>query len=175
MRKIMIQFHATPDELIDYLNSISSEFNLIMIMMVLRPFTMKVIENELSLDMLSLDNDIRIILTKERPNMDTSSPNKFYDLNPGTINLDVGRLDSIGLQESALSFMSDEKGKIVIADKLAAKLKKITKAGAVVVNPVTGAEANARSHRYTQGAKSKYDQGIRILPIAGNCIFKLSD
>lgn len=175
MKKIMIQFHATLEELIEYLNSVNTEFGLIMTMMALRPFALKAIEGALSVSDFELDSDVRLILTKGKPNAYASSPNNFYDLNPGAVDLDVGRLTEQGLKESALAFMSDDEEKIAIANKLASRLKKITKAGAIAVNPVNGAEANSRSHRYTEGAKAMYDEGIKILPVAGSVFFKLPD
>ncbi len=175
MKKIMIQFHATLEELVEYLNSVSSELGLVMTMMILKPFALNVVKGELSLDELALERDIRILLTKAEPNLEGESPNKFYDLNPGTVDLDIGKLSKIGLHESALSFMSDDKEKISLANKLASRLKKRTHAGAIAVNPVSGAEANARTHRYTDGAKAMYNDGVKILPVAGNCFFKLAD
>lgn len=175
MKSIMIQFHANLEELVEYLNSVSSELGLNITMMILKPFTLRVIEGEVSLDDLVLDGDIRILLTKENPTLGALSPNKFYDINPGTVDFDIGQLTEMGLQESALAFMSDDKEKISIANKIALRLKKITKAGAIAVNPVTGAEANVRTHRYTKGAKAKYDEGVKMLPVAGNSILKLLD
>lgn len=178
MKSIMIQFHATLEELVEYLNSVSSDLGLIMTMMILKPFTLKQIEGGLTLDGLlqsGKDVDIRLLLTKDKPDLSASSPNNFLDLNPGAVVLDIGCLSELGLHESALSFMSDEKGKITVANKLASKLKKITKSGVIAVNPVSGAEANIRSHRYSVGAKAKYDEGVKILPIAGNSFLKLPD
>ncbi|MEH6457049.1 MAG: hypothetical protein V7749_12035 [Cocleimonas sp.] len=175
MKKIMIQFHATLEELVEYMNSVGSDFDLYTTMMILRPFTLKEIDGELSVNDIKHNGDVRIIFTKERPNINASSPNKFYDLNPGTVDLDIGQLTSESLKESALAFMSDDKDKMAVANKLASRLKKITKAGAIAVNPDNGAEANARSHRYTEGAKAMYADGVKILPVAGNCFFKLAD
>jgi len=175
MKKIMIQFHATLEELVEYINSISSELGLFVTVMVLRPFALRETDGALSVEELSIDGDIRIILTVQKPSMDATSPNNFYDLNQGTIGLHIGRLTEQGLKESALAFISDDKDKAAIANKVASKLKKLTKTGAIAVNPVNGAEANARSHRYTSGAKALYDEGIKILPVAGNSFFKLSD
>jgi hypothetical protein len=175
MKKIMIQFHATLEELVEYMNSVGSDFGLNTTMMILRPFTLKEVDGELSVDDLKHNGDVRIIFTKERPNINASSPNKFYDLNPGTVDLDIGQLTSESLKESALAFMSDDKDKMAVANKLASRLKKVTKAGAIAVNPDNGAEANARSHRYTEGAKAMYADGVKILPVAGNCFFKLAD
>lgn len=175
MKKIMIQFHSTYEELVEYINTISSELGLVMTLMVLSPFAVRKIESELSIDDLNIEADIRIIFTNQKPSMNASSPNNFYDLNPGAIGLHIGRLTEQGLKESALAFMSDDKEKIAIANKVASRLKKATKSGAVAVNPANGAEVNARSHRYTLGAKSMYDEGIKILPVAGNSFFKLAD
>ncbi len=175
MKKIMIQFHATLEELVEYINSVSSEFGLFVTVMLLRPFALKEIDGELSVEELSVDGDIRIILTTQKPSMDVTSPNNFYDLNQGTIGLHIGRLTVQGLKESALAFMSDDKEKAAIANKVASRLKMLTKAGAIAVNPISGAEASARSHRYTVGAKAMYDDGVKILPLAGNSFFKLAD
>ena len=175
MKKIMIQFHATLEELVDYINLVSAELGLFVTVMILRPFTLREINGELSVEELNVDGDIRIILTAQNPSVDASSPNNFYDLNQGTIGLHIGRLTEQGLKESALAFMSDDKEKAAIANKVASRLKNLTKAGAIAVNPVNGAEASVRSHRYTEGAKAMYDDGMKILPLAGNNFFKLVD
>lgn len=175
MKKIMIQFHATLEELVDYINAVNSEFGLFMVMMIIRPFTLKEVDGEMSVDDLQFDGDIRVVFLNEKPNISASSQNEFYDLNPGSIGLHIGRLTDEGLKESALAFMSDDKDKASLANKFASRLKKVTRAGAKAVNPVNGAEANVRSHRYTEGAKSMYDQGVKILPVAGNSFYKLPD
>ena len=170
----MIQFHATLDELTQFVNSISSKLGLFITLMGLRPFVLKEVNEELCVETL-IDSDIRIILTMQKPSLDASSPNNFYDLNPGTIGLHIGQMTKQGLKESSLAFMSNDKEKAAIANKVASGLKKITKAGAIVVNPLNGAKANARSHRYTEGAKDLHDKGMKILPLAGNSFYKLSD
>ncbi|MDP5189635.1 hypothetical protein [Rheinheimera baltica] len=174
MKKIMIQFHATLEELVEYINLVNSELGLFVTVMVLRPFTLREIGGKLSAEELKADGDIRTIFTAQKPSLDASSPNNFYDLNQGAIGLHIGRLTEQGLKESALAFMSNDKEKVAIANKIASRLKKLTKAGAIAVNPVNGAEASARSHRYTDGAKALYDDGVKILPLAGNNFFKLA-
>lgn len=178
MKSISIQFHATTEELVNFIVSVSSELGLIITMMILKPFNLKVIEGNLTLSDLASklkEGDLRLVLNVGRPCIESTSPNRFLDENPGSIVLDIGSLSALGLKESALSFMSDEKDKISIANKVASQLKKITRTGAVAVNPVNGAEAKIRSHRFTEGAKLKYDEGIKILPVAGNSLYKLSD
>lgn len=170
----MIQFHATLEELIEYVHSISIELGLFVTVMDLRPFALREVDDELNVKVLNIDSEVRFIFTTQKPSMDAISPNNFYDLNPGTIGLYVGRMTEQGLKESSLAFMSDDKEKTAIANKVASRLKKITKAGAIAINPANGAEANVRSHRYTEGAKALYDKGVKILPIAGNSFFKLN-
>jgi hypothetical protein len=174
MKKIMIQFHASLEELVEFANAISSEFGLFMTVMTLRPFTLKSVNGSLSREHLS-DGDVRIIFTIKRPLLDATSPNNFYDLNPGSIGLHIGQMTEQGLEESTLAFISDDKEKIDIANQVASRLKKITKSGAIAVNPINGVEAKVRSHRYTEGAKSLYNEGVKMLPIAGNSFFKFPD
>lgn len=169
----MIQFHATIEELVEYMNTVSKELGLIMTIMTLRPFSLKTIKGLLSLQDIHLNSDIRVILTKDELHIGATSPNNFYDLNPGAIGLHIGRLTERGLEESALAFMSDDTDKIAIANKVASKLKKITKAGAVAVNPNTGEQGKLRTHRYTVGAKKLYDESVKILPVAGTALLKL--
>jgi hypothetical protein len=170
----MIQFHATLDELVDYLNSVSHEFGLVVTIMTHFPFTLKESANKLFVDDLPLDRSVRIILTKDKPNIEASSAGKFYDMNNGAISLSIGQLTEKGLEESAFGFMSDDEDKIIIANKLSSRLKKITKAGCTAVNSINGAERKIRSHRYTIGAKRLHDEGVRILS-HGNVFFRLPD
>ncbi len=156
MKSISIQFHATTEELLSFIVTISSEFSLIITMMTLKPFKLEIVEGELTLSDLASkleEGDLRLILNVSSPDVRSTSPNSFLDKNPGSIVLDIGDLSDLGLKESSLSFMSDEKTKISIANRVASRLKKITKSGAIAVNPINGAEAKIRSHRYTEGAK----------------------
>lgn len=178
MRSISIQFHTTADELFEFVASVSSEFGLIITMMNLKPFYLEKVEGEFNVCdfVTNLEKGgLRLVLNSNIPCLKSTSPNSFLDENPGSIVIDVGRLSESGLEESALSFISDEESKILIANKIASRLKKITKAGVIAVNPFNGAEAKVRSHRYTEGAKSMYNQGVKILPVAGHNFYKLSD
>lgn len=175
MKKMMIQFHATPEELVDYANSITSELGLFMAVMVLKPFALRKADGNLSVDELSINGDIRVFFATQKLSMDASSPNHFYDLNPAAIGLHIGRLSEQGLGESTLAYMSDDKASAVIASKVASRLKKLTRSGVIAVNPVNGIEGSVRSHRYTSGAKKLYDKGIKMLPVAGHVFFKLAD
>lgn len=169
----MIQYHATLEEIVQFSNSIQTESKCIVTLMSLKPFKLSEVSGDLSINNKCFENDVRIIFTQSKLLNHATSPNHFYDLNPGVIDIDVGYLTENGLRESLFSFMSDEQDKIDFANILTKKLKKITKAGIIAVNPVSGAEAKVRSHRYTSGAKSMYDQGVKIIPLGGGLFYKL--
>lgn len=174
MKSMTVQFHATSDEISGFINSLCSSDDLNLVFMVLHPFSVAILRGEIHAEFLDKhEGDVRFYLMLDDPDLDVGSVSEFLDHNHGAVALEVGRLSGGILQESSVSFMSDELGKYNFAKKIVSKLKKITKAGAVAVNPITGAEANIRSHRFTKGAKEKFDQGVRIVPVAGNSFFKL--
>lgn len=178
MKSLLIQFHAESNEIIGFIKSISRELGLTIALIVLRPFKLRPIENLEDVDeILSFGEkaDLRIAMKNGELDLEAKSPNHFLDLNPDCIMLDIGCFTGATLNESSLSFRSDDMEAIRIANKVANKLKKLTKAGAIAVNPDTGAEAMIRTHRYTAGAKRKYDEGVKILPVAGKSLFKLPE
>ena len=176
MRKMSIQFHATIGELVEFVETVSSDLGLLVTKMVLKPFSLKDVDGKLDIDELltQLESSyVEFILSADKINRNATSPLNFADVNPGRTYVQIGKSVSGGLQESCLSFMSDDEDKIKIAAKVASKLKKITKVGMIVVNPDTGAEANSRNRRYTEGAKTEYDKGVKLFPVAGKNILKI--
>lgn len=174
MRKMTTQFHATLEEIVGYANSVKSELGLVVTLANFRPFLPKIVEGDLTVHDLDDGRYDIIVFTKLKPVTNAASQTVFFDLNPGMVNLRVGGLTEKGLEESALSFMSDDDEKIALATKLASRLKKLTKAGAVVCNPITGAEAFNRNRRYTPGAKLLCEAGVKILALGGRNFYKLA-
>jgi len=174
MKKIMMQFHATSSELVGYINSMRLESGWFVTTMVLRPFGLMEIGEPFSTNDILSDGDQRVVFTEAKPNLSVSSQNEFYDRNRGSVGVHIGRLTEEGLKESALAFMSGDQDKVAAAIAFVSRLKKITKAGAVAVSPVNGAEVKIPHHRYTEGAKSLCLQGVKILPIAGNSFYRLA-
>lgn len=178
MKSLLVQFHAVPEEILDFVKSVSRDLGLVVVVMVLKPFKIELIDNLDKLEEIlaqKREADIRIALKAGEIDLTAKSPNNFFDLNSDCITVDIGTLSARALNESSLSFQSDSTEAFRTANKVANKLKKFTKSGAIAVNPDTGAEAKIRSHRYTEMAKQKYDEGIKILPVAGKNLFKLTD
>jgi hypothetical protein len=164
MKKLITQFHATPSEMAEYLERLRIDM----------PCSLALIGNRLPIlyaksepvDFQSkIDDagDVRIVLSSKGDMVWADSPNKLLDANPNCLVMDIGKRDSDGLEESCLQ----------LAAFAFSQLKKITKAGAVAVNPSNGAEAAMRTHRFTKGAKVLFDEGGRMKPVGGNAIIKL--
>lgn len=176
MKSVLIQFHSTVEELVGFIQSIGSDLGLVMVLMILKPFRVEVVSGELDLMKIKealRESDVRLLLLNKDARMGATTPDEFLRQNPGSIEFDVGSDTGVTLHESALSFMSDDENAYAVAKKIASELKKITKAGVVAVNPDSGAEAKIRTHRYTQGAKLRCDQGVKILPVAGKSFLRL--
>lgn len=178
MKSISIQFHATIEELVQFVETASADLGLPVTMMVLQPFSLKSVDGKIDIDeLLALleDSFVEFVLSADEVNENATSTLNFADHNPGRIYVQIGQSTPGSLQQSALMFMSDDEDKIRTANRVASRLKKMTKAGMIAVNPDTGAEAKIRIFRYTDGAKAKYDEGIKLLPVAGKSILKIPD
>jgi hypothetical protein len=176
MKKLITQFHATPSEMAEYLERLRIDM----------PCSLALIGNRLPIlyaksepvDFQSkIDDagDVRIVLSSKGDMVWADSPNKLLDANPNCLVMDIGKRDSDGLEESCLSARIDpeDDAALQLAAFAFSQLKKITKAGAVAVNPSNGAEAAMRTHRFTKGAKVLFDEGGRMKPVGGNAIIKL--
>ena len=175
MKKITIQFHATLEEIVQFASSTCNELGLYLTKMTTKPFNVSDVSSNLDIECNDRSAALRLIFTKGKPALEVSSPNNFYDLNTDSIGLNVGLISERGLTESSLAFMSNDDEAINIAKKVASRLKKITYAGAIVVNALNGAEGKASSHRYTKAAKTMYDKGVKMRPLAGDVYFKLGN
>lgn len=175
MKRFLTQFHAKPEELFLFIANLREELGCSLAIIGWQPFSLKIIDKSEEFDPNILKTDnlhyLRIALSINQLVL-AESEGRFYDLNPNFVTLDVGRLSPDGLEESALSFGSDDDEAIVFAKKAFFKLKKITSAGVVAVNPITQAEGRVRTHRYTPGAKELFESGVTMKSLGG-CIYKL--
>jgi hypothetical protein len=176
MKRSLTQFQATPEELIDFLCCLRGQLSFSLAIIGWKPFALTLINKSDDFDFAKLADvenkfSMRIALSCREPLVAADSEGLFYDNNPGCVTIDIGKYSEDGLDESALSFGSSDDDSIVFAKKVFSKLKKITTAGAVAVNPDTGAEGWIRTHRYTQGAKDLFDRGVKMKSL-GSCIYK---
>lgn len=177
MKRFLSQFHAKPEELYQFIADLRDDVGCSLAIIGWQPFSLNIIDESEEIDpnIFKTGNErfLRIALSNNQLVL-AESEGSFFDRNPNVVTLDIGRLSPDGLEESALSFGSDEDDAIVFAKKAFSKLKKITSAGVVAVNPSTGAEGRVRTHRYTLGAKELFERGITMKSLGG-CIYKFGD
>jgi hypothetical protein len=176
--KLMIQFHADVRELLCVINDVYESSRCSICIVKSSPFSLEILNGGFSLDSERAIENARTtgltVVLSIRPY--ATQANTFWEFmreNDGCVVFDVGRLTSKGLEESAVSFMSEDAPAIDFAKQIQSKIKAITKAGVIAVNPDSGAESRLRNHRYTEEAKSLYKCGVRLLPVAGNAILRL--
>ncbi len=67
-----------------------------------------------------------------------------------------------------MGYKSNDERTIAIGKELSKRLKKISKAGVLIIHPQTGASSFAKTFRYTNGAVALEGAGVQMIPIGGN-------
>jgi hypothetical protein len=165
---ISIQFHAILiDEIMPIVKSSVGEFRLQVTSFAWPPFSASLVPPE-RLDLVAEDESIyALALTLGEPVLPAESSGKFHDRNPDAVLLELGRLGSKGLKESGLSVRTTNSEALRVGRSIAKRIRGLTKAGAVAINPTTGEKAFLRSHRYSTGAAALQASGVKMLPLAG--------
>ena len=170
MADILVQFHAVPAEMGGFVLNALEEVPAYVTAFRFWPFEAVPVEVDGVEAMLRDENIRELAFTLDPPKLPVKSSNEFLDLNPSALRLDIGRQSEQGLRESCLSARTTDGRALDAWRMFARRLRKVTKVGAVAVNPLTGATTLARSHRYTAGAKALADEGVTIRPIGGNIL-----
>ena len=167
MADISVQFHCLPDELILPVFSFVNEVRAHVVAIRLQPFdAVLVAASDLS-KALHDPAVRRIVFTAESPVLGAKAMSAFLDQNPGALMLDLGRRIDAGLKESWLTSRTDNPVLLASWRKLLKQVRFLTRAGAIALNPQTGATSRLKDHRYSVGAKLLESQGVPMLPAAG--------
>jgi hypothetical protein len=173
MPSISIQFHALPNELATFVQQFVSEMGLYAVAITFPPFAAR---QAAAADVTSLIVEgpcLRLVFTERPPYLPIVSETEFWEKNPGSLDLLIGRMTPKGLKQSALGCGTAAPPISPTWKKIARKLRAATKAGTISINPDTGATGRVKSFRYTLGAKALSDQGVPILPLGGGTLMKL--
>jgi hypothetical protein len=170
MSKISIQLHALPSEVASLLHGLLSDTAVCVTVAEGSPIRFRAVENR---ENDALSGCKAVMFTLSQPELGAASLNEFKRLNPDVLVFEIGHQSSAGLSESWLWAMT-ENWEAMKRWKLAAKqLQSHTLTGAVAVNPLTGATAPMKGHRFTQGAQASYAHGTPMRPSAGNSVVQL--
>jgi hypothetical protein len=91
----------------------------------------------------------------------------FHDKHMDRLIIHLPTRKSEGLRQVALDARTGDPEVLSIWKKIARRLKGMTRAGVIVMNPDTGASGWERTFRYTEGAKEMASAGVPMLPIGG--------
>ena len=172
MATLSIQFHALPSELAPRVRNWVVELNVHLVCISFRPFSVVEIPPSAIESAINAGKCRRFTLTVNPPNLSVDSPDAFGRENPGALTLDVGCLSANGLQESWLAARTLETPLPTQWNYVAKDLRAITNAGAIAVNPRSGATSRSKNHRYSPGAKALEASGVAIRSGAGTSLLK---
>ena len=168
MADISIQFHALPSELLPFVKTCISEFDLHLTAMRYRPFeVLEVNPHEMNYFFDDSSDHRRLAFTIDKPVVNISNELEFGKENPDHLRLDIARRTSHGLEESWLCARTDNGTALRVWKQVAKRLKAMTRSGVTAINRETGATATFTSARYTQGAKDLESRGVPMLPPQG--------
>jgi hypothetical protein len=172
MTSSIIQFHAAPDELADFVEAAARELGLYAVAFRFQPSFRYVAVSEQApiASVVELKGGPQVVLMLNPPVMEGSSQLEFYDRNPDFVSVHFGKWLPIGLRQSSIGFRTDDPAAITVGKEIIKRFKKISQAGVRVVNPSTGVTSVVKSFRFTEGAKDLENQGVQMLPDGGNLI-----
>lgn len=170
MTTSVIQLHAAPDEFARFISGIAIELNLYVVLFRFHPnFTCELVSDPLKLaDTIDLKDGYEAVLLVNEPQLEASNQLQFYDRNVGCITFSFGRWLPQGLRQSSMGFKTDDDATIFAGRKILKRLREISKAGVLIINPKTGASQVSKTYRYTAGALALEKSGVQMLPIGGN-------
>lgn len=170
MKKKNIQFHATIEDIYDFILSFYDNRYTICGVAFSPNFEIEYLSKEL----INIKKYHCIVISKKE--IHTAKNNyEFMKMQDNNLIIEIGKIDNEMIKESAISVFSeteiDTEWKKIIST-----FKKSMLRGAWVVNPnPNGGKVYYKNHLYTENAKNAYENGIKICPICGWNVYELSD
>ncbi|MBE9376100.1 hypothetical protein IQ251_16735 [Saccharopolyspora sp. HNM0983] len=168
MTKLSLQFHAAPDEALSLLPQWLQGMD---VDALVERFFPDYRVSLVRLDGLAAEaqqEPINRVCVGPGP-LDSSGTSGMdsLELNPDVLTMTLGTFNDQGLRETMLGAGADDPSAITSWRKVVNRARKSMLRGAWVLNPRTGARAEAPKHLYTQGAVQLYKEGVTLLAVAG--------
>jgi hypothetical protein len=167
------QFHALPEELVQFVREQVAEFGLRVATVRHFPYRMEELDTKDLLEAFADPTVYSLVLAVPPLVAPVNDLNDLLQKNPGALLLDIGRRTENGLRESWIRARASAPDVVKVWKKIFSRFKRVTRAGATAINPATGATSRARDHRYTEGAMALNREGVAMLPMAGTAILRL--
>jgi hypothetical protein len=177
MAKIGTQFHAAPDEIINFIKECMKEYNFYVVIIQSFPQFAVQLTNPFDevLNNIPTRKTFKVAFYTYKPDLEADNQMDFLEKNPNGLHFYLGKYYENQLLESSIGSIVIDADTLKIWKKIIRKFKTNTFTGAWVVNPENGAKGYYKHHRYTLEAKKLYLEGVKILPFAGWDYFILSE
>jgi hypothetical protein len=168
MAKIGTQFHAAPDEILNFIKECSEEFHLhVAILRSFPTFSVNILHSTDGVKSISNSKTIRICLYQYEPDLDANDQSEFFDKNPECLTITIGKYHDNQLGESSIGSLVQDANTLKMWKKIITKFKSNTYTGAWVVNSLSGEKAFYKHHIYTEGARKLFLEGVKVVPFGG--------
>lgn len=180
MKGVSIQFHALPEEMPILFSSLfEDEFVFKAAAYRSAALSKGVIFQSLKHGWhLSSENVLEkglvaVSFSVAQPNLNANSLYQFKLKNPDALILVTGSLSEAGLEESWVSASTDNEPAILLWRRTVKHLKAAMLSGAIAIDPQTKVVAPMKWHKFTPLARIRFEEGLKMLPVAGNAVIQL--
>ncbi len=164
MSKTNLQFHAMPEDICKFINTLLQDKQYTACGVFLFPdFAAKSITDELTIDDIA-KYDMVVILTQEIQYSDNYRD--FIRCQDNNLGITIGHEADGKLEESSMWVFAEHEI-VQVWKTIIGRFKRSLLKGAWVVNPTSGDRGFYKDIRFTVNAKRAYENGMEICPIAG--------
>jgi hypothetical protein len=177
MAKIGTQFHAAPDEMINFIKDCMKEYNLYAVIIQSFPQFAAKLTNPVDVVLNNIPTLQTFMVTfyTYKPDLEADNQMDFLEKNPDGLHFYLGKYYENQLLESSIGSIVEDNDTLKIWKKIISKFKKNTYTGAWVVNHEMGTKGYYKNRRYTEGAKKLFLTGVKILQFPGGNHIILSE
>lgn len=172
MPSVEVQFHADPEEVIDFVDAVVAQFELHFTVMQFFPVFSLISGRgpesvrDTCRQLATVD---RICLTRRRPNLSCPGPYEFLVKNSEAVMvINIEHVSAGRLCQSFLNGGASDQETMRIWRKIAKQLKAIAAPGAWIINDDMNIRDFDRTFRHTAGARRLAKKGVTMAPIAGD-------
>lgn len=169
MSKLSLQLHVLPSEVNSLLGELLSDQSVFVTLAEGAPLQFRIPDER----RCEPDRCKALCFTLTPPSLSARTLSDFRSLNPDVLVFEIGQLKPECLAESWLWAMTDNGEAMKRWRRAAKSVQSATLGGAIAVNPKSGATAPMKGHRFTAAAQALFEDGVAMLPAAGNSLVRL--
>lgn len=168
MAKISLQFHAEPDEIVEFARSWAEGMQLqVAGKEIGAEWVEPIAAKDLRPDSPAVAGVNLLYLAPAAAVLEASTSEEFHRRSPGALTIHIGERSADALRESFLGAITEKDAELTLWRRIRRQAVDSMRKGAWVVNPLSNARHEYKYHYYTEGAMRLASHGVRMLAIAG--------